>query len=354
MNLYIRADADSKIGIGHVMRCFALAQAWQDQGAAVTFISCCESALLKQRVQNEGFNFIPLGCACPDPEDLKSTLSLLRMEGAADPKDWFVLDGYHFTPDYQKAIYEAGMHLMVIDDMNHLASYHADMILNQNSHAHKLIYNCPEGTTVLQGIAYVFLRREFLEYRNRNRVIPVRAKKILVSFGGADPDNVTYKVIKSLQLLGELDMEITVVVGPANAHKDNLHSTLESSGLSYKLLINPSNMVDIMADVDLAISAGGGTFWELAYMGVPCLMVILAENQREVAEELGKVGIVMNLGWHNLLSSEDIARAIRNMVVSDQARRDMLNEGQSLINGEGANLMISAMKSYAGRGSQIL
>jgi UDP-2,4-diacetamido-2,4,6-trideoxy-beta-L-altropyranose hydrolase len=346
MNLYIRADANSKIGIGHIMRCLALAQNWYDQGGKVIFISHCENELLLQKIHHEGFMFAPLDYACPDPDDLKSTIEIFRKSSNAGQKDWFVLDGYHFTTDYQKAIYDTGQSLLVIDDMNHLDHYYADIIVNQNNNAQMQTYNCPEDTILLKGTSYVFLRREFQEYRNIKRTIPKYVRKILVSLGGADPDNVTLKVIQALHLLGELEIEITIVVGPTNANKEQLQSTLESYELNYNLLISPPNMVDLMADSDLAISAGGGTYWELAYMGVPCIMIILAENQRAVAEELGKSGIVCNLGWHNSLTAEEIAQSVYSLVVSYQTRYDMFNKGKAIIDGCGVELTVRTMKSY--------
>ncbi len=346
MHLYVRADADGTIGIGHIMRCLALSQTWRDQGGEVTFISHCEAEHLKQKIQQEGIHFIPVDKACPDPEDLESTVKFLTRMHKSNTEDWFVLDGYHFTSDYQKIIHEVGAHLLVLDDMNHLAHYHADIILNQNNDAHQMIYRCEEDTILLRGTPYVFLRKEFLEYRNFNRVIPNSAKKIMVSLGGADPDNVTLKVIQALKLLSEMQMEITVVVGPANRHQELLQSTLESSGLNYNLLINPPDMVGLMADADLAITAGGGTYWELAYMGVPCLMIVLAENQKGVAEELARSGAVMNLGYPNLLSCDDIAQAITSMIVSKCKRKMMSKTGQVMIDGNGASLTINAMKAY--------
>ena len=347
MCLYVRADADRKQGIGHIMRCLALGQAWQDQKGTLTFISHCESERLKQRIQGEACNYISLETMHPEPADLESVLSMLNKK-ADKHKDWVVLDGYHFTPDYQKAICEADMRLLVIDDMNHLPRYHADIILNQNSHAQELTYNCDEDTILLLGTSYVFLRREFIKYRNIKRMIPKYARKILLSFGGADSDNVTLKVVQALRLLCELQMDITIVVGPAYAYKDILDDVLNSSGLTYHLLINPPNMVELMAAADLAITAGGGTYWELAFMGVPCLMFILAENQQPVAEELAKLEMVSNLGWYHLLSNAEIATAIHSLALSEAARKNMSRQGQSLISGEGASLTIEAIKSYKG------
>lgn len=351
-HLCIRADADGRIGTGHIMRCIALAQAWQDKGGKVTFISYCENIGLMARISDEGFQSIAIKKPHPHPDDLAQTLAYLNSPSPLthySSSRWLVLDGYHFTPDYQKAIRDAGMLLLVVDDMNHLERYCADIILNQNNNAQKQRYNCDENTILLEGTDYVFLRREFLTHSNFNRVIPSRARKILVSLGGADPDNVTLKVIQALCLLSELQIKITIVVGPANVHEGYLRSVLPSTGLNYNLLINPPNMFDLMADADLAISAGGGTYWELAYMGVPCVMIILADNQQGVAEELANMGVVFNLGWHNILSCEDIAQAVYSVIISDQARRDMLQKGQTIINGYGASLTINAMKSYEGR-----
>ena len=261
------------------MRCIALAQTWQDQGGEVTFISHCDSVPLKQRMHDEGISLIPIDRVCPDPSDIETTLSILKKD-LTDKKTWLVLDGYHFTSEYQKAIREKGIRLLVMDDMNHLTVYHADILLNQNIHAAELKYHCDDDTTLLVGTRYVFLRREFLKYWDFKRQIPDRAKNILVSLGGADPDNVTLKVIQALDFLGGSQIEITIIVGPANLHELCLRSALESTNLNYNLLINPPNMVDLMANTDLGISAGGGTYWELAYMGVPCIMIVLAENQR--------------------------------------------------------------------------
>jgi spore coat polysaccharide biosynthesis predicted glycosyltransferase SpsG len=192
-NLIIRADADAHMGTGHIMRCIALAQAWQERGGDVTFLSHCDSEALRKRVIDEGFDFIPIEKPHPDSYDLGHTLKILEQFKIQNSKfkTWFVIDGYHFTPHYQKAIRENGYKLLVIDDMAHLDHYHADILLNQNIHASSLHYSCDRDTVKLMGCEYVLLRKEFLKYKDCKREIPEKAKKILVTMGGADPDNVT-------------------------------------------------------------------------------------------------------------------------------------------------------------------
>lgn len=344
MKLIIRADGDSKIGTGHIMRCIALAQGWQDQGGEVTFISRCESVSLKERIQSEGFGFIGLDHVCPDSSDLGNTLSILN-NGGADRKDWLVLDGYHFTPDYQKAIRDAGIHLLVIDDMNHLPHYHADILLNQNIHAPDLHYHCDEDTTLLLGTRYVLLRREFLKYREFKRQIPDRAKNILVTLGGADPNNVTLKVIEALILLDEADISVRIIIGPANPHQEILRKAIASAHFEVELLINPLNVPELMAWADMAISAGGSTCWELAFMGVPMITFILAENQIPVAEGIAKEGFAINLGGFEGFNTKTTSYEIYSLIQSKERRLNMAQKGKTGIKGTSREILYDILLS---------
>ena len=347
MNITIRADADTKIGTGHVMRCIALAQAWRDQGGEVTFISHCESEALRGRISKEGFQFIAVKAPHPHSDDLSITLEYLNRPSpfTLHPSPtWLVLDGYHFIPEYQKAMRDAGGRLLVIDDMNHLPYYHADILLNQNIHAPNLNYHCDKNTTLLMGTRYVLLRREFLKYREFKRQIPDRARNILVTLGGADPDNVTLKVIEALKLLNEPDVTVRIIIGPANPHQETLRNAIVSADFKAKILINPPNMPELMAWADMAISAGGSTCWELALFQLPNAIIYCAENQRPIAEKLHKEGMVLNLGGHAELSLKSIAEAIDKMINNQAIRAKMVLKATGQIDGQGAAMVCQAIE----------
>lgn len=346
MKITIRVDADTKIGTGHVMRCIALAQAWQDQGGEVTFISHCESAALKDRIRREGFSFIVLDKVCPDSSDFTNTLSILKSE-SADRGNWLVLDGYHFTPEYQKSMREEGIRLLVIDDMNHLPHYHADILLNQNIHAPDLKYHCDADTTLLLGTRYVLLRREFLKYRDFKRQISERAKNILVTLGGADPDNVTLKVIEALKLLNEPDISVRIIIGPANPHQETLRKAIVSVDFKAELLINPPNMPELMTWADIAISAGGSTCWEMVFMGVPNIAMTLARNQKAVADSIAKTGVALNLGWHNIVEPGLITKTLYDIILSGNRRADMAQKGRAAIDGGGGSRLIKEINAVS-------
>lgn len=342
--LYIRADADSKIGVGHIMRCIALAQAWQDQGGEVTFISHCENEALRERIQSEGFRFIALNHVCHDSSDLKTTLAIVK-KGISEKKTWLVLDGYHFTPDYQKAIRNERIHLLVIDDINHLPHYHANILLNQNIHAPDLKYHCDEDTILLLGIHYILLRKEFLKYRDFKRHITKRAKKILVTMGGADSGNVTLKVIEALKLLDLEDISVRIVIGPANPHQETLRKTLASAHFKAVLLVNPPDISVLMEWADMAISAAGSTCWELAFMGLPAILIATAENQREVSAGLEKAGTAQTLYWYNHINTDNISSYLRSLLMDTDRCRSMSAKGPDIVDGDGVGRVYAALNT---------
>ena len=355
--LIIRADANTRIGTGHVMRCIALAQAWQERGGAVIFLSYCDNEALQQRIIDEGFDFIPIEKPHPDPYDLNRTLEILGQFKIQNSKfkTWVVIDGYHFTPDYQKAIRENGYKLLVIDDMAHLNHYHADILLNQNIHASSLQYSCDRDTVKLLGCEYILLRREFLKYKDWRREIPDKAKKILVTMGGSDPDNVTLKVINALNSLNDPALEVKVVAGPSNPNKEILINAMRhvypveseghSTGASCTMCLvqNVKGMSELMAWADVAVSAGGSTCWEMAFMGLPSLIITVADNQAGIAEGLDKASAAIDSGWHENISIKQCVQALKEILQDKNKRSCFSEQGQNLVNGKGRQKIIRAM-----------
>jgi UDP-2,4-diacetamido-2,4,6-trideoxy-beta-L-altropyranose hydrolase len=339
MTLLIRADGDARIGIGHMMRCLALAQAAHDQKDRVIFLGCCESEALRQRVEAAGVSFRPLNHQHPHPTDLATTLALLRELRA----EGLVVDGYHFDSAYQRAIRAAGFRLLVIDDFAHSPEYHADLLLNQNIHAAQLEYTCSPDTTLLLGPRYALLRPEFLGWRGWHRSIPDTARKVLVTMGGGDSGNVTLRIILMMRQIQGIDLDVRVVVGPASSHLAEFRQAVIGEDERVRLLTNVTNMPTLMAWADVALAAGGSTCWELAFMGLPSVVTILADNQRGIAEGLDGAGIVMNAGWFSRVSDACLADSLVGLLLDPERRRQMSCAGQQLVDGGGAGRVIDAL-----------
>ncbi|MCK4598756.1 UDP-2,4-diacetamido-2,4,6-trideoxy-beta-L-altropyranose hydrolase [Candidatus Bipolaricaulota bacterium] len=337
--LIIRADANTHIGTGHLMRCLALAQAWKDSGGEVAFITACESDGLLQRLLDEGFQIVTVERSYPDPADLEATSQVL----AAHPNAWVVLDGYHLDEVYQKQVKEAGHPLLVIDDMAHLEHYYADIVLNQNLHAAQLHYSCEPYTQLLLGTQYVLLRREFLEWQDWKREIPEVARKVLVTLGGGDPDNVTLKVVRALQQVNVDDLETVVVVGASNPHFRELQSAIRNPQSAIRLVQNVTNMAELMAWADVAISAGGSTCWELAFMRLPSAILVLAENQEETVRMLTERAVFLSLRDGHNTQLQDIAQALTHLLLNHEIRRKLSQKASLLLDGLGALRVIEAL-----------
>ncbi|CAD5926420.1 Spore coat polysaccharide biosynthesis protein SpsG [Planktothrix agardhii] len=340
MQVVFRVDASTQIGTGHVMRCLALAQAWQDTQGQPIFIMANPIPALEERLKSEGMKVVHLAAEPGSLADAQETAALAHQFNAS----WVLLDGYQFGSEYQQTIKNSGLNLLFIDDYGHAEHYYADVVLNQNISAEEEWYQHREPyTQLLLGTRYTLLRREFWQWQGWQRTVPPVAKKVLVTLGGADPDNVTLKVIQSLQIVEVEELEAVVVVGGSNPHYENLKMAVQDSRYPIQVQQNVTNMPELMAWADMAISAGGSTCWELAFMGLPSILLILADNQRAIAQKLATLNLAVNLGWHQDVTIEEIGLALRESIGDRPKRETMSKRERELVDGNGARRVVSEM-----------
>src|SRR5271163_4979085 len=137
--LLIRCDASVAIGTGHVMRCLALAQAWQDAGGRAAFACADLPDSLVQRLSTERCDLYRFESAPASSREANDAQETLRIANVARPQ-WLVLDGYDFGPNYQMALRDARWRLLFIDDDWRHERYHVDMLLNQNAGVSAAVY----------------------------------------------------------------------------------------------------------------------------------------------------------------------------------------------------------------------
>jgi UDP-2,4-diacetamido-2,4,6-trideoxy-beta-L-altropyranose hydrolase len=342
--LLLRADADSAQGAGHVMRCLALAESWHRQGGQVTLLSSRLNLALRQRAETLEIDLVEIPIPHPSTADLRSTFSALEKASCGSTElPWVVLDGYHFDTAYQSLLHSAGCRLMVIDDTAHLPRYDADIILNHGLDAQRLTYNCAPDTLFLLGTRFALLRTEFQRCHCVVRSCPEVARKVIVTLGGSDAENVTLKIIEALEQISIPDLEIKIVVGPLNPHLAELHRKMPCLSSRFCLATSVTDIAPLMAWADLAVAAGGTTSWELAFMKVPALIFILAENQAAAARALDEFGAARCLGRPGDLNPEEIANAISYLVHDKETRQRMNKRDEVLIDGRGVERVLEVM-----------
>ena len=342
-SLIIRADANTRVGNGHLMRCLALAQTWQNAVGHVVFATAMESSTMEGRFRSEGVEVAHIPAQPGTVDDAIHTTNLAQNEWAS----WVVLDGYQFGANYQQTIKDADLNLLFIDDNQHADHYYADLVLNQNLHAHEDLYTRREPyTRLLLGTRYVLLRREFWDWRGWKRKIPERASRILVTLGGSDPENVTLKIIDALKRVSISDLDVKIVAGPSYPHMKTLQNASSSDLVPLSILQDVRDMAKMMAWADVAVSAGGSTCWEMAFMGVPFLVVILAENQEDIAAGLAESEVALNHGWFHTLSAKSLSESFEQLIGSETLRAHCSAKGQGLVDGLGTERIINHMAMH--------
>jgi UDP-2,4-diacetamido-2,4,6-trideoxy-beta-L-altropyranose hydrolase len=329
----VRCDASVAAGTGHVMRCLALSQAWMDAGGQTGYVCAALPQALAARISEENIAIRKLECEPGSSQDLADTIRQARAVRA----DWIVVDGYHFGPEYQRALAETGLKVILIDDGG-AAHQYADFVVNQNLYADESLYpSRAPHTRLLLGCEFALLRREFWEWRARDREVRSEARNVLVTLGGADAKNTSLSVLNALIRTRKTCLEVTVLTGSANPHEDSIRRLVEASTIPIRVEHAVSDMPSRMAWADVAISAAGSTTWELLFMGLPSLLVTQAENQQPIARAVGLAGAAVTLDADHFENwSSTIVR-----VVEDAALRGHLSRvGRGLVDGWGAHRVV--------------
>jgi UDP-2,4-diacetamido-2,4,6-trideoxy-beta-L-altropyranose hydrolase len=334
--LAIRVEAGRGIGSGHLMRCLALAHAWGD---ASTFVMAAPDP----RVQAAGGVLVRIDAMPGSTGDAHATAAAARAAGA----EWIVVDGYMFDVGYQRALRASGLHTLCVDDNGEAGTYAADIILNQNLHASPELYAEREtASALLLGPRYVLMRPEFAASPAPAPVIPQEARRVLVTLGGGAEERLLVTILEGLGRTGMDELAVTVLTGGvSSAAIDAAAAGIEGN---VRLVEGTDRMRELMAQSDLAISAGGSTTWQLAFMGLPSALVVVAPNQVTAAAASVARGIAVRLGDSSALRAEDVARGIRDLALDSERRARMSAAGQALIDGQGAARVAAAMRAWAG------
>ena len=318
MNVAFRADASLDIGIGHVMRCLTLADALREHGANCHFICREHPGHQLDQIRQRGFSAHALPCCKPAERTNDETGALqpahahwLGSDWQTDARhtgdilaelqpDWLAVDHYALDTRWERALEGHYKKLLVIDDLAD-RPHICDVLLDQNLGREAKDYAAlvPDHCTVLAGPHYALLRPEFAalrEYSLRRRDVPT-LKRILITMGGVDQPNATGKVLEALKVCPlPHDCRITVVMGAQAPWLEQVRALAATLPWPTEVRVAISDMAQVMADSDLAIGAAGSTSWERCCLGIPTLMVVLAENQWAGARALQAQGAALLLG----------------------------------------------------------
>ncbi len=335
MNVLIRVDAGPKVGIGHFIRSFALAEGLKKEGHTVFFFGRFPKHLIAL-LKNKKIKAIIL----PKFRDLISEARYIKNLAQKFGVYWIVLDGYSFNLSYQKELKQNdSFGLLCIDDTAH-TRYEVNLLLNQNTSADRKMYRGKfiGSVKLLLGPKYALLRKTFTKTKKRTSRYGI-VRKILVTVGGG---NFQPELIKVLKVIDSIQGCFEIHVLTSQMTQFNFKSKFKKRVLIHK---NPKayQIQKLMTRADLAVSSAGSTAWELCCLGVPSVLFVLSKNQVGVATSLGQAGVVVNLGWMKSLKPTKMKKVLTHLISNAKAREKMSRQGMKLVDGLGVKRVIEEM-----------
>jgi UDP-2,4-diacetamido-2,4,6-trideoxy-beta-L-altropyranose hydrolase len=390
MLVVIRTDASKQIGSGHLMRCLTLAEALREKGATVEFI-CREHAghlcdLLEERqfvvhrlpagVVAAGAPLtgahVMAGAAAPAPgtlahaawlgcdwtADAAQCVALLQARQEAAEltaaasgvelapnlqPDWLIVDHYALDFRWQRVLRSHVAHLMVIDDLAD-RQHDCDVLLDQNlvpDMANRYKNRVPPDCTCLLGPQFAMLQPLYASMHQQHGQKQDSPQRILAFFGGVDAHDLSSKALEAFIGLQRDDVQFDLVLSGQYAGRNRVE-TLAQGHANIHLYSRLPTLAPLMAQADLALGAGGATTWERLCMGLPTLVVTLAENQRESAEEQQRQGLVQILGHVDQIGVESFAVALQRAF--DEGVRVLVpGDLASVVDGNGVSRVIDTI-----------
>lgn len=340
MNVLIRADASQTLGSGHVMRCATLADALRSRGAKVEFLCKPAPGDLCAWLAEKGYAVKRLS---PTYDSYEDEINAIRSLLGICEYDWLVVDHYDIDIQWESTMRSWARSIFVIDDLGR--PHDCDLLLDQNllesddPYRHCTPHHCRR----LLGPRYALLRPEFATTRTN---LPIRngvVDHIFVNFGGSDPTGEIPQIINVLKEI-EWKNKTTIVLGPANPHRKQLIAEYGNSPTLF-LLEKSTEMAQLMTEANLAIGAGGSTIWERCCLGLPSIVIPIAQNQLETTTALARRGIIAAIIGSESTKHLRLKQAILTLIKRRSQCIAMANAGMALVDGRGTTRVVNAFIS---------
>lgn len=347
MNVVFRVDASTRMGIGHFMRCMTLAEGLRTRGVRVQFV-CREHAgnliaLLWEKdlpvtsLENVTIDDHASGenhaswLAVTQEEDAKQTIDAI----AGGHPDWLIVDHYALDIEWERRLRPYSRRIMVIDDLAN-RPHDCDMLLDQNyseDGGRRYQGLVPTTCKLLIGPHYALLRPEYADYRKMLHPRSGRIEKVFVFLGGSDPQNMTGLALEALSCVELRQLDVDVVIGANNPYRTSIED--QARRRPHTTLHGPlPHLADLMRQADLAIGAGGTTTWERMALGLPSLVITIADNQIPIAASLDTLGYIRLIGNAGNIDAHDIRDALCDEI-NTRRYEWRAKAGMGLCDGEG-------------------
>jgi len=307
--ILLRADGDSKMGLGHVYRCIAVAEILDREFECVLAIRNPEN-YAEELIDGAGVSLFKIPNEISRVDEMDFLFKELKGYRIV------VLDGYDFDTSYQKRIKDLGRLVVSIDD-NCRGHFYSDIIINHSPLVSADAYSCEAHCKLYLGPRYALLRKPFSNSTPK-AVLNHQIKKIFISFGGADPNNFTHKTVGWLNQNSAFD-EIVIVTGSAYLYQKELQSLIATiPNVKHFNNLNSYDIYNKMVEADITLVPSSTILFEALASGTVALSGYYVDNQKLIYDGFLKLGLIVGLGDLNKLTIEIFCDKLRLLSQGDE------------------------------------
>lgn len=346
--IVVRTDASPAVGLGHLRRCVTLARRLRAMGEEVHFLTKATGFDPAAEVGAAGAVSIPVDPDLTGRADAAFAAEYCRKVGTKR----LIVDHYQADEAYQRVLLDAGLRWLQFDGAATTPQW-ADWVVSMSPAAsperYRELRRRPE-TLLLIGPRYAVLRDEFLN-RDTPRAVRAEADRMFLSFGGGDDRGAGILCLEALVEAGWTGA-VDIVSGSANPRLAAIRERIAHSGNeNWRLHVDPGSMADLMAAADLALISGGTTSFEAASLGLPSMLVQIADNQRAISAAWERLGAAIDLGPLGTMDSGRMAQRILELCRDPLRRQAMANAGAEAVDSRGAERIAAALMDSGAAGS---
>lgn len=332
-----RADGSTDLGMGHVVRCLAMAVMLQRDFHVSFALQGTDPGIIR-KIKEVSEDVIVLSKEKNFDLDADQLLSKLKIG------DIVVLDGYNFNTSYQKKIKSKGYKLVCIDDL-HAWPHVADVLINYADGVKREDYTILPGTQLYLGSKYILLRPEFLRSSDRIKHIQ-NIENVFLSMGASDIYNLSEKFVKELQQIAGIKV-VHLLVGSVNANINSLQELIKSPSDIHVQLhtdISAADIVSLIKDCDLAICPASTIALECSSVGIPLISGYTSENQKGILKGLAAHKAVFNLGDLCNIGTGELKKSVLQLRSQPEQIKEQLENQKRLIDGKSPERILELFK----------
>jgi len=338
-NIIIRCRANSQVGFGHLVRSRVLTEKFHERGFQVIlvgpskqYMTVNDKRLFREWIEREEWQ-----------ESKEEALYHIDLANQYDVKH-LIMDDYRSDYTHQLLLRKANLRILQQYDASKPQRFAANIVVNGSPFEKKEFYEkdlYDKNTVFLHGPKYAILRKDFLRYC---RETIVKENKLLVTFGGGDDHGAIIYILKEIASILPLDWSINMVVTQHNPNIDLIQKYIADNHYeNATLMVNPSNMVDVIGSCKLGVLSGGTTTFEAAYLGTPSLLIPLAKNQYNQGIGWDELEAMVYLKPFCEIKKNDVKEVLSKLLNNEEKIEHMKKSAMRQVDGLGADRLVNVL-----------